>query len=410
MNPFMMYCAAVRPLIKQKFGRLTSQAISKHAAEMWRLEPESVRDGFREMSRIAHERHAELNPDFVWMPSYGGRVNLAARSVSETRKNNRKLACRVGKKTDPLHSDVSVAAVPLMPLLAGQSALQQMASSPSMLPAAPTLASLDALVAASSSAAPAFVAEPETFDPLLEVWNRDEPHVSAHRHSWKSFESLDQSNVSHPAFGQAFHALGNAQTMPAMPRSLPETDHFAPLLNALSGQSTPSLTASSFGSSTGSLSFYGSPSGVSYMPAVSAPQPIIAASYSMGASSFASLADPQIGNYPGATSEPIVAAPTNAKQDSPVHLNSDKMLAALFQSDFKIGTVATAAQPGSSSALIDKAFAKMTPMRAPADVGLPMKTSGYDQHHAVSHSGIDGSKLSDGTFNLCHRHGPASRY
>ncbi|KAL2918867.1 hypothetical protein HK105_201701 [Polyrhizophydium stewartii] len=75
MNPFMMYCAAVRPLIKQKFGRLTSQAISKHAAEMWRLEPESVRDGFREMSRIAHERRTELNQDFTWMLAYRRRVN-----------------------------------------------------------------------------------------------------------------------------------------------------------------------------------------------------------------------------------------------------------------------------------------------------------------------------------------------
>ncbi|KAL2918942.1 hypothetical protein HK105_201210 [Polyrhizophydium stewartii] len=78
MKPFMIDRAAVRPRIEQTYGRPTGQAISKHAVEMWRCRLESVGNGFREMSTIAHKRHAELNPDFASMPTHSDRVNRHA--------------------------------------------------------------------------------------------------------------------------------------------------------------------------------------------------------------------------------------------------------------------------------------------------------------------------------------------
>ncbi|KAL2918944.1 hypothetical protein HK105_201212 [Polyrhizophydium stewartii] len=75
---FETLISAVKGRVATAVGRPTGQAISKHAVEMWRCRLESVGNGFREMSTIAHKRHAELNPDFASMPTHSDRVNRHA--------------------------------------------------------------------------------------------------------------------------------------------------------------------------------------------------------------------------------------------------------------------------------------------------------------------------------------------
>ncbi|KAJ3268796.1 hypothetical protein HDV01_002282 [Terramyces sp. JEL0728] len=62
-NAFMRYKSHVQTQIIQKYGQIQSSEISKIAAEMWKSEPESVKNHFKDLTDIAYMeyKNSKLN-------------------------------------------------------------------------------------------------------------------------------------------------------------------------------------------------------------------------------------------------------------------------------------------------------------------------------------------------------------
>ncbi|KAJ3320073.1 hypothetical protein HDV06_005723 [Boothiomyces sp. JEL0866] len=57
MNAYFLYKEAIREVLAKKAPTPSSSDISKMAAENWKLEPEDVKQVYREMARAAFEQH-----------------------------------------------------------------------------------------------------------------------------------------------------------------------------------------------------------------------------------------------------------------------------------------------------------------------------------------------------------------
>ncbi|EGF76685.1 hypothetical protein BATDEDRAFT_28269 [Batrachochytrium dendrobatidis JAM81] len=99
MNSFFQYRSNKLAEIRANHGVVSNPEIATIAAAMWKAEPESVRNAYKEQSLRNYQEYFDANPDFVWMPKYRGLKNAAARTVGEMRnQTNRKLANLVTKK------------------------------------------------------------------------------------------------------------------------------------------------------------------------------------------------------------------------------------------------------------------------------------------------------------------------
>ncbi|KAJ3252519.1 hypothetical protein HK103_001420 [Boothiomyces macroporosus] len=77
-NAFMRYKSYVQNQITQKYGQIQSSEISKIAAEMWKSEPETVKNYFKDLT------------DLAYMEYKNNRVNKKRKSSSDVESIGRK--------------------------------------------------------------------------------------------------------------------------------------------------------------------------------------------------------------------------------------------------------------------------------------------------------------------------------
>jgi hypothetical protein len=88
MNSFMLYRSAYADRLKAWGQHNNHQEVSKFAGASWQIEPEELKDRYKDLAKVERENHQRAHPDYKFSPSKAGTIRKRGSPDDESEEDD----------------------------------------------------------------------------------------------------------------------------------------------------------------------------------------------------------------------------------------------------------------------------------------------------------------------------------